>query len=172
MSLCLINCIARHGGISARLKFVPKVWRKAWEVRLSLLVVDIGYPSGSQMSLQVIHPWHFGEDGIRRDQVGRTIAASSLTPQRRSIAWNRQPCFSHRARSLLNASSCSAFRSALRSLKVELTNTRKVRPHIAIATPLYRNYGPVGNARLLPLRRLDLSPPRPLGSGNSFSCRC
>ena len=46
--------------------------------------------------------------------------------QRWSIAWNRQPCFWQFARSRGNTSRCNASRTAFRSLKVELSNTRNV----------------------------------------------
>lgn len=53
--------------------------------------------------------------------------ASSLTPQRRSITWKRQPCAPASSRSRGKTRAWRAFRSALRSLKVELTKMRKVR---------------------------------------------
>jgi hypothetical protein len=52
--------------------------------------------------------------------------ASSLTPQRRSMAWNLQPCSSHKRWSLGKTSSWSALRSSFRSEKVELTKRRNV----------------------------------------------
>ena len=48
-------------------------------------------------------------------------AASSLGPQRRSIDWKRASFCSHNSLSLGKTYLCNAFRSALKSLNVELT---------------------------------------------------
>src|ERR1019366_8368392 len=61
--------------------------------------------------------------------------ASSRTPQRRSIAWNRAPCSSHSLASFGKTSRWSAFRSSFRSSNVELTKTRKVRVAIGTLPP-------------------------------------
>jgi hypothetical protein len=52
--------------------------------------------------------------------------AYSLRPQRKSIAWKRQPCRAHGSRRRGKTVAWSALCSATRSLKVELTNMRKV----------------------------------------------
>ena len=59
--------------------------------------------------------------------VCRLSAVFSLTPRRKSMAWNRQPCCWQRSRTFGKTCSCRWSRSAFRSLKVELTKTRKVR---------------------------------------------
>ncbi len=53
--------------------------------------------------------------------------ASSLTPQRRSIAWKRAPRAAQSSSSRGKTCAWSRLRSSLKSSKVELTKTRKVR---------------------------------------------
>ena len=71
-----------------------------------------------------------------------STAASSLTPQRRSIAWNRAPCEAQKSRSSGHTRLRSSSRSAAKSSNVELTNTRKVR-----ARPAARAGGSAPTAR-------------------------
>ena len=98
----------------------------------------------------------FGEARCERFTSSRQIrivcwssAASSRTPQRRSMAWKRQPWRMHRSRILGKTKVWSALRSAFRSLKVELTKIRNVRAACAIA-PLFPPLAAYPGVPLLP----------------------
>ena len=73
-------------------------------------------------------------DRVRNLMAAQSRPASSLIPHLRSIAWNRSPLERHNCLSRGKTFSWRAFRSAFRSLKVELTKRRIVRLGWAILT--------------------------------------
>ena len=79
-------------------------------------------------SRRLPHQWPMARDGLTAaaHRFGPCQAKEGVTPQRKSMAWNRKPSFSHSFTSSGQTPCCKAFRSSTRLANVELTETRKV----------------------------------------------